>query len=69
MTTTNNFHLATLLKDVKKGDLVRLRKDGGVYIRGDYDRETKRYELTKWDNASAASYYRGDRTVYIGFTF
>lgn len=65
----NEFHLEVLLREVKKGDLVRLRKNGGVYIRGDYDRESKRYELTKWDDVSKTSYYRGDRKVFIGFTF
>jgi hypothetical protein len=65
----NTDHYATTLKNVKKGDLVRLTIGGRVYIKTGYDRSTKRYELTQWDDASAAFYYRPERKCYIGFTF
>ena len=63
------YHEQTTIKDVKKGDLVRFTIGGRVYIRGDYDRTEKKYELTSWDDASRAIYKKAATKAYIGFTF
>ena len=65
----DTYHEQTTIKDVKKGDLVRFTIGGRVYIRGDYDRTEKKYELTRWDDCSRAVYKKGSTQIFIGFTF
>ena len=63
------YHEQTTIKDVKKGDLVRFTIGGRVYIRGDYDRTEKKYELTRWDDHCHTVYKKGTTACFIGFTF
>lgn len=62
-------HTQTTVRQVKKGEMVRLNKDGRVYTRGDYDRESKSYELSAWDDIGHAIYVRAERKVFVGFDF
>lgn len=65
---------AILLKNVKNGDCFTLRplrepKDTQVYVRSDYDRETKKYEIYKFFDLGDWRMMRGDRIVYVDFIF
>ena len=57
------------LKDVKKGDYLRLSEGGPVWVRGDYDRALKKYEISRFQDAGHSSFRRGDLSVFVGFTF
>lgn len=70
----------TLLKNVKKGDYftltnkVKCNEDGEVlskyvYIRSDYDRESKKYEVYKFDDVNDYRFMKGNRIVWIDFLF
>lgn len=69
-----------LLKQVKKGefftltDKVKFNEDGEVlskyvYIRSDYDREIKKYEVYKNDDVCNYRFMKGNRIVWIDFCF
>ena len=68
--------MATLLKYLKKGDYFT-KKDYGfgevsetkVWVRGDYDRSTKKYECFKFDDVCKTQMISGTKEVYIDFTF
>ena len=62
-------HTATTVAAAKKGEIIRFKENGTEYIRGDYDRTEKKYELTRWDDCSRAVYKKGSTPIYIGFTF
>ena len=69
-----------LLKQVKKGefftltDKVKYNEDGEVlsryvYVRDDYDREDKKYEVYKFDDVCNYHFMKGTRIVWIDFCF
>jgi hypothetical protein len=69
-----------LLKQVKKGEFfvltnnVKYNEDGEVlskyvYIRSDYDREIKKYEVYKNDDMNDYRFMKGTRIVWIDFIF
>lgn len=69
-----------LLKDVKKGclflltDKVQFFENGEVlskyvYVRSDYDRELKKYEVYKFDDCCKYRFLRGNRIVWVNFVF
>lgn len=69
-----------LLKDVRKGeyftltDKVKCNEDGEVlskyvYVRSDYDREEKKYEVYKFDDICDYRYMKGTRIVWVDFIF
>jgi hypothetical protein len=64
------------LKELKHGDFFtrkamngREAKSSQVYIKGDYDRSTKKYWCQKWDDISKGMELKGDTEVYQDFTF
>jgi len=57
------------IKDVKKGEYVQLKDGGPVWVRGDYDRGDKTYELRSFEDVNKFIYKRGEFMVYTGFTF
>ena len=69
-----------LLKDVRKGeyftltDKVKYNEDDEVlsryvYVRSDYDRETKKYEVYKFDDINDYRYMKGTRIEWVDFRF
>ena len=63
-----------LLKDLKKGEYFTLKpydepKESQVYVRGDYDRSMRRYEVISFCDINSFRYLSGLKTVYVGFTF
>ena len=57
------------LKTVKKGDYFRLVGGKSVYVKGDYDRSSKKYECCRFDDANAFRLFKGDKMVDAEFTF
>lgn len=64
------------IKELKRGDFFTLKDYGEettpsarVYVRGDYDRSERKFEIYKFDDVNAARFIRGDKPVFVGFTF
>lgn len=58
------------LKDLKNGEyLKRNQETNNVFVRGEYCRENKTYELHRFDNVNRVIYLKGDSLVWVGFTF
>jgi hypothetical protein len=58
------------LKSVKPGDYVKRKADAvKVYIKGDYDRTTKSFELKDVEDINRCVYVKADKIVVIGFTY
>lgn len=62
------------VKQLKRGTWFTLKpipypEESQVYIRGDYDRECKKYACQKWDDINEYKLFRGDREVYTDFIF
>jgi len=62
-------HQQTQVRSVKTGEYVRLTVNGPVWIRGDYCRQTRTYELQSFDDANRLTYRKGTAIVLVGFTF
>lgn len=62
------------VKDLKIGDYFVLKpvseaKESQVYIRGEYDRSSKKYLCGKFVDISYSRLLKGDTEVYTDFTF
>ena len=58
------------LKSVKPGDYVKRKSDAvKVYIKGDYDRTTKSFELKDVEDINRVIYIKATKPVYVGFTY
>lgn len=57
------------IKSAPKGEYVRLKESGPVYVRGDYNREAKRYSLTKFDDVNFERLVKGTAICFVGFEF
>jgi hypothetical protein len=59
-----------ILRSVTKGDYVKRKADSkAVYIKGDYDRTTKSFELKDVEDINRCVYVKADKIVVIGFTY
>lgn len=67
----------TTIKELKKGDFFRLKEfredevvnSSSVWIRGDYERSSKKYSCSKFDDFCHENFFRGDKVVYVDFEF
>jgi len=62
------------VKELKKGDFFTKKpilypRDCQVWIRGEYDRSTKRYCCTRFDDISCSALLRGDKEIYTDLIF
>lgn len=62
------------LRDVKKGDFLTLKdiempKESQVWIRGEYDHASRMYSIINFADANRERFLKGDKEVFIGFTF
>ena len=62
------------VKQLKRGDFftkknVEEPKESQVWIRGDYIREMKKFECQSFYDANKFCYLKGDREVFVEFTF
>ena len=65
---------AKRIKDLKKGEYFTLKpveypKESVVWIRGDYERSSKKYSVIKWNDICHESFMKGERIVYVDFEF
>ena len=66
---------AIKIKDLKKGTFFTLKNYGEyppesrVYIRGDYERSSKKYSCYKSEDYNHESFFNGSRIVFVGFTY
>jgi|TARA_R110002020_G_scaffold214207_3_gene421189 hypothetical protein len=59
-----------LIQNVKPSDFIKRKPDAKkVYNRGKYDRTTKSYSCSDWDDLSREIFIKRGKTVYVGFTF
>jgi hypothetical protein len=61
----------TTIKQTPRREYFKLRATdtARVWVRGDYDRATKRYECQAADDMNEFCYLKGTRAVFIGFTY
>lgn len=62
------------VKELKKGQFFTLKAienptEKQVFIRGDYDREQKKYECVRFDDCNRFRYLKGSAEVFTDFTF
>lgn len=62
------------VKDLKKGDFFTIKPienptERQVYIRGEYDRTSKKYCCGRFDDASYSKEFSGNKEAYTEFTF
>jgi hypothetical protein len=63
------------LRDTKRGEYFRLTPTGPVYVRGHWcnglynGKRDNRYSCSKFDDMNSERMIKGDKLVYIGFTF
>ena len=62
------------IKDLKIGDYFTIKpieepKETQVYIRGEYDRGSKKYCCGRFDDISYSRDFSGNKEVYTEFTF
>jgi hypothetical protein len=65
---------ATALKDLKKGDFFTLKPveyptETQVYKKGDYERSSKKYSCSRYDDFCKERFLKGDKVVYTDFIF
>lgn len=55
------------LSSVKRGDFVRLRCDENapLWIRSDYERSSKKYSLTSYNDCCRELFRKGSSIVYV----
>ena len=62
------------VRDLKKEEMFTLKpieypKESQVYVRGEYDRSTKKYICYKWSDVNSEKLLKGDKEVYTEFYF
>jgi len=58
-----------LIRNVLKGEFIRFTANGPVYVRDDYDRESKTFSCYKFSDVNSFRNVKGDKSVFVGFTF
>lgn len=68
----NDFEGVLIMKkisELKKGDFFKLSENGWLYVRGDYDRSSKRYECYEIDDVNGCRYLEGSKDIISVFIF
>lgn len=65
---------AKKIKDLKNGEYFTLKaieepSEKQVWVKGDYERSEKKYSCTKFSDICHENFMKGDRIVFVGFTF
>lgn len=65
---------AKRLKELKKGDYFTLKpveyaQDNEVWVRGEYDRSSRKYSIYKFSDINHESFKSGNTKVYTDFIF
>ena len=68
--STGNDFTPCVLREVKKGELItRKANTNTVYIKGDYDRASKKFSLIDFNDSNREIFIKADATVFVGFTY
>lgn len=61
----------TELRNVKQGEFFRLANSetAPVWVRGDYNRSSKKFEAYKYYDVNYWNEFRGSRIVFVDFEF
>ena len=61
----------TELRNVKQGYFFRLSNSdtAPVWVRGDYNRSSKKFDAYKYNNVNYWNEFRGSRIVFVDFEF
>ena len=61
----------TELRNVTHGDFFRLANSetAPVWVRGDYNRDSKKFEAYKYNDVNYWNEFRGSRVVFVDFEF
>lgn len=57
------------IKDLKKGDYFKVKENGSVLVRGDYDRSTKKYSAYYFDDVCKERFFKPTQNVIVDFEF
>ena len=57
------------LKALKRGEYIQLKENGPVWVKGDYDRATKKFSICKADDMNHEAFKAGSLEVFHGFTY
>lgn len=64
------------LKDLKEGDFFSLKSLGGkeakenqIWIKGKYDKSTRKYSCSKFNDINHENEFKGDKVVFTDFIF
>lgn len=58
------------VKSLNKGDFFKLKESAHrVYVRGEYDRSTRKYACFAFDDVCYERLFKGEKLVCVGFTF
>lgn len=57
------------IKDLKVGDFFKLKPNGRVYVRSEYNRMTKKYEYYDFDDVNRWHEAKRDKSVITDFIF
>ena len=57
----------TTIKQLKKGSLFKLKdtESAPIWVRGDYDRSSKKYSTYKYHNVFHKRFVKGDTEVFV----
>lgn len=61
--------MQTTIEKVKKGECIRFKVDGPVWVKGDYIRAEKKYEVSKFDDVNHYGYKKKGTIVFTDFNF
>lgn len=57
------------LSQVKQGEYIQLKDGGPVWVRGEYIRSERKYEISKADDMNHTAYKKATALVFVGFTY
>lgn len=62
------------IRDLKQGAYFILKdiaepKESQVWVRGEYDRSTRTYSATNFSDMNRERSFKGDKEVFVDFTF
>ena len=67
---------ATTVKDIKLGEYFCLKSQGEkevaeskVWVRGEYDKSSKRYEIYRFDDINNTRFVKGNTPAFLDFIF
>ena len=68
------FNVPEPLRQLNKGEYftkkeIAYPKESQVWIKGDYDRSSKKYECYRFSDINYIQYISGDKVVYTDFIF